>query len=1407
MSENDNLDLSGEFLPEYIEDLDDSKIEENEMDEEEESSDEKKDKGDFESQEIFFDELNLNLDIFSDIDEENELDDYVNKRKNKEEDGEHEIKEKEETDEEDLEYIKRCINSLEAELEQKKLSLSMHQESETDSDNTPLYYSKKKKQEQKEEEKPFDGERENDLILSEASKRKIKRRDIEDVLCSPEKGIDALLKVLSNSEKKKRIEQAKKKKRKEKEEKKKKNEKFSSFFNPLDQSCESLVDLSSSLLEGKGEDAEKRRGRDEDDKSDNDHLYDLFPYLRDHKEIKAEEYAEREEIVREGFTMEALKRNWQMEEDDEGDEEFLEEKNEESMTVEKDNVNILEQDELFEENSGQREDLEPKINLEMSSSLQSPSPSIHHDSPHSTFVPHISSSSSSPNSSSPSKFDIRIHKDFSIWNESSKIDPYILYEEYSGIFPPISSYIRKKNWLIPLENSVEKKERKLEVVLPSIFKDTFFYPVHRLEVILRPDVELGIVMKSLQKVGKISGCKTIQTHRNRLFLFSPTPDEISEILEKEIEEDKTGRKLENNERDGKNEEDEEKDEERREKRKRDKGKVKNTANEKTPTTSSSFSSFFSSFTSSSNSSSTTTVSPSISTWEVADVQVILSRETRHRVILFQFMKKIYSSSTSSSTLRTLWNSLSLSHNLEPIQMPNKPRIELFKKNLYCKTWLRMLKREFFSSNLTLSSLYNLPLEKVLRCGHKKVENKNEVLVEEEEEEEKTYGLDLHYVSLLKTFYKEKMWISLKEEYKEREKKVERMRDSLSSFQSLLQQVYTKIHGRSPPPSSSPSSSFLFSDWKGEDVEKIMKELEVSSPINSPYLKLIHDQYEEDERDNTSPFKMMRSPRFKEIFSPSSISHFSPCPSSSSISTSPSYSLPPHLQSILSPQRIEELASLQKIDGMVIVLLIIDHLNEEILSKFDQEYEERLGKKSLHSISCIKSMMNYKKKLISCLINSPSSLSSPLNKIYHALFEEIYNNILPNKLCSSSLDNVKKTRKDLENISKNIDLMYIPSSVSPPPPIISETSSYWFKGWSIESITSMLLPEDSSSLGSSISRKEDDLFSPTFSINAPAHPSTSSVLSPPFSLSYSSSLDDGEKIPDGFIPKEDRKKITVEEAEKRLDSFEKEQKIKLDEKNKIQPTLNRIEIDNDETKDMINSSLTSTTLSLPPPREKVKTSILSSTSTTPHLLSLFPPFKSQTLLCVYECICNGAKSELLISQNILCILQIKDDKHIFINKKNSNKKRRSSITSITSSSELPPSSIGRRRPSISSISTNNTRETRNEGFMEDMEEEEEEELVIYSREAFLMKNFVRIDIGSEVNQIILTFSTCSQTMPGYITPAPSAAISLSSSSSSISSSSSTRIISLLIPPQQLIRCDGLSPYENLKILLPLLKDFK
>lgn len=206
--------------------------------------------------------------------------------------------------------------------------------------------------------------------------------------------------------------------------------------------------------------------------------------------------------------------------------------------------------------------------------------------------------------------DLRLNGDFSVWSAGRMLFTYHLQSEYVGLYSTAVTHVNNDGKLVPLasisqmslpngsDHNASPGSSKLndlhsgfDQVNPNNVASSprGFFNVHTVECVIRPDIELKVIMASIVKLAKITQNKCIILHRSHAVIM-PSRSSRPSLTNTLFQQGQSGA-----------------------------GSSSSDANEG----------------SKSNNSNT-----GMREWDQIDIQICVSRELRQRVILLQFMRRI-----------------------------------------------------------------------------------------------------------------------------------------------------------------------------------------------------------------------------------------------------------------------------------------------------------------------------------------------------------------------------------------------------------------------------------------------------------------------------------------------------------------------------------------------------------------------------------------------------------------------------------------------------------------------------------------------------------------------------------------------------------------------------------------------
>ena len=243
-----------------------------------------------------------------------------------------------------------------------------------------------------------------------------------------------------------------------------------------------------------------------------------------------------------------------------------------------------------------------------------------------------------------------------------------------------------------------------------------FYPIQVMETVIRPDIELKFFMSLIIKIAKKFNLKCNPLQRNHM-VVTPTPSRnnpLKNLISGTLSSSSSSHH-QNNQDTNNNESDQQQNKQE---------------------------------------------------FDQIDIQIVISRELRQRVLLIQFLKRVPFLNNNSL------GSMLMSQIVGPyeyIPLSRCPKIRKF---------MSSVKLEMVSQSISLSALYNAPLKTVCALPQ---------------------GLDLHFLAQLHSLCRDLMWQKLILEYKEMEDHVEVQQQDALQLLKLLESMFKQYNMKNPDP--------------------------------------------------------------------------------------------------------------------------------------------------------------------------------------------------------------------------------------------------------------------------------------------------------------------------------------------------------------------------------------------------------------------------------------------------------------------------------------------------------------------------------------------------------------------------------------------------------------------------------
>lgn len=510
----------------------------------------------------------------------------------------------------------------------------------------------------------------------------------------------------------------------------------------------------------------------------------LFPSPSDQAYIVTK--LQRNLIAKEEFTVEALRRNWDREEDSDEEEGEAPETDEEAHTEEIDQADSLQVKKYANRDNSSTNVFESINNFPLSEQKKPPLHSTNNhyntnknktaeeqneeeeeDNALYTKAENQSTTNAATSSSSAvgGLEDLRLHGDFSVMSHGEKLNGEYLAKHYVGLYATAMSHYNDQGRLVPLgalldttaaanttttisrlTNSTSAKTVPTSAqALPNPL-NTGYYALYFMECVLRPDVECAEIFAMLMKVFKLWKYKlhTFQRHHVKVY---PTKHAVLQYV-------KDQGLLRSN---GNN--------------------VPTKGNNKLHDMVDGLTQFLANAVTTNQNNTSASVQDTLMQeemlkqfpfeWDHIDVQLAIARDVRQRVLVLQFLKKVPTilplpSNTTTVTSSTAAAASAVSSgflSVEYIPINQSPMT---------KKLMSGLKKAIINKQYSLSCLYHVPIKEVCRLP---------------------YGLDNHFLAQLNSLCRDQLWTKLQSDYHEMEEYLVSQEQQCAVFYKAMESMY------------------------------------------------------------------------------------------------------------------------------------------------------------------------------------------------------------------------------------------------------------------------------------------------------------------------------------------------------------------------------------------------------------------------------------------------------------------------------------------------------------------------------------------------------------------------------------------------------------------------------------------
>eukprot|EP01038_Epipyxis_sp_PR26KG_P011781 gene11781-15763_t len=740
------------------------------------------------------------------------------------------------------------------------------------------------------------------------------------------------------------------------------------------------------------------------------------------------------------FTRESLRRNWDMEEDDDDDYEEDENKAQDiSMNVVEEfadlvSVTLPKDDEqappplLNEPIESQSSDTNNEFVIAVSTENKD----------YTMIQPNIPMETSSKdiNKLMKPKVDPRIHGDFTVWSEGSKLTYLGIKTGYVGLHNTSLTHNFEKGALVygvaPVSQSGNNNNNNNTSNNNNINPTEFgegpqdgggYYCMHVLECVVRPDIELKTLMGIVFKVAKANKNKCVFYQRNHAVVYANSNRSITQVMAASVTNVVLSAASSS-------------------------ANVNNTNN-----------------THSTNVISHRNTAAEIKEWDIIDIQVAVSRELRQRVLLCQFLRKI------NPFKGVGIGGMILSH-LTPTMYPLSqcPKSKRFMSNL---------KKELTATESCLSSLYTVSLTKVCCLPQ---------------------GLDTQFRAQFQSLCRDIMWKRLDQDFKVMQDHLEYEESECLAFAKTLESIFKQYGIKMPPgwvrqelseiplqisPSAHNSntstpqriiesmhklggnnvtfstpptnynynssssnnsnhnnhntnsnnntpnvSTFLSKESYSSPVKPVLSSttsrpasINISNRPSSINLPHIVNNMTSESTDSIEPVNLNNLAIWSSAYTPPSPNKVNSSqstdggnnsrPNSTKLSPTGNNSSNNNKSESKYGKNTFDISSLKKVDGMTFCLVMLDQCFEDLQKRCDAEYSARIQQKNEMVVSTIQRMNEYRRSLLTFIAYNPKAESSSIMKTFKASFNKC-------KITRFSKMDKESNKKNLTHDSYSLD---------------------------------------------------------------------------------------------------------------------------------------------------------------------------------------------------------------------------------------------------------------------------------------------------------------------------------------------------------------------------------------------------